>query len=77
MKKLNWEKANRAEKPKEKRRLSNRTKVLAAYENGAKREQDQIIQKLNHAIEVLIPHAHPDFIGGLEEAIRLVRKEEK
>jgi acyl-CoA reductase-like NAD-dependent aldehyde dehydrogenase len=44
MTKLNWEKANKAEKPKEKRRISNRTKVLAAYANGTERERERIIK---------------------------------
>jgi hypothetical protein len=44
MTKLNWEKANKAEKPKEKRRISNRTKVLAAYANGTQRERERIIK---------------------------------
>jgi hypothetical protein len=40
---LDWEKRNRVEMPKQKRRQSNRSKVLAAYENGARRERDRIV----------------------------------
>ena len=43
MSRLDWEKRNRAEMPKQKRRHSNRSKILAAYENGAHRERDRII----------------------------------
>ena len=46
MTKFDWEKANRLEIPKEKRRVSNRTKVLKAYENGAKNERQRIIRML-------------------------------
>ena len=43
MSRLDWEKRNRVEMPKQKRRQSNRSKVLAAYENGARRERDRIV----------------------------------
>jgi hypothetical protein len=46
MSKLDWEKQNKAELPKLKRRESQRTKVLKAYENGAKRERQRIIKLL-------------------------------
>jgi hypothetical protein len=44
MSRLNWEKQNKAELPKLKRRESQRTKVLKAYENGVKRERERIIK---------------------------------
>jgi hypothetical protein len=43
MSRLDWEKRNRAEMPKQKRRQNSRSKVLAAYENGARRERDRIV----------------------------------
>ena len=46
MSKLDWEKQNKAELPKLKRRESQRTKVLKAYENGAKLERQRIIKLL-------------------------------
>ena len=46
MTKLNWEKKNKEAKPKAKRNQSNRTKVLKAYENGAKNERQRIIKKI-------------------------------
>jgi hypothetical protein len=48
---LNWEKRNKDEKPKEKKALSNRTKVLKAYENGAKRERARIVQLLENGTQ--------------------------
>lgn len=50
MTKLNWEKANKAEKPREKRRISNRTKVLAAYANGTQRERERIIKLIQDVV---------------------------
>jgi hypothetical protein len=44
--KLDWEKRKKVEQPKEKRRLSNCSKVLKAYENGTKRERERIIKLL-------------------------------
>ena len=49
MSKLNWEKQNKAELPKLKRRESQRTKVLKAYENGAKLERERIIKLLDES----------------------------
>jgi hypothetical protein len=49
--KLNWEKQNKAELPKLKRRESQRTKVLKAYENGAKRERERIIKLLEEVLQ--------------------------
>jgi hypothetical protein len=51
MSRFDWEKQNRAEQPKEKRRLSNRAKVLKAYENGAKRERARIVQLLENGTQ--------------------------
>ena len=48
MSKLNWEKQNKAELPKLKRRESQITKVLRAYENGAKLERERIIKLLKN-----------------------------
>jgi hypothetical protein len=53
MSKLNWEKRRKAEQPKEKRRPSNRSKVLSAYANGSKNERERIIKLLK-------PHAEHD-----------------
>jgi len=47
MSKLDWEKQNKAERPKQKRRESQRTKILKAYENGTKRERERITKLLN------------------------------
>jgi hypothetical protein len=46
MTRLNWEKQNRSEIAKEKRRESQRTKILKAYQNGAKRERERVIKLL-------------------------------
>jgi hypothetical protein len=51
MTRLNWEKQNRAELPKLKRRESQRTKILKAYENGAKREREHIVRLLTAEME--------------------------
>ena len=48
MTRLNWEKQNRSEMAKEKRRESQRTKILKAYQNGAKRERDHILRILEN-----------------------------
>jgi hypothetical protein len=53
MSKFDWEKRRKAEQPKEKRRVSNRSKVLAAYANGSKNERERIIKLLK-------PHAEHD-----------------
>jgi hypothetical protein len=52
MTRLNWEKQNRAELPKLKRRESQRTKILKAYENGAKREREHIVRLLEQEIDL-------------------------
>jgi hypothetical protein len=51
MSKLDWEKRNSSERPKTKRRTSNRTKVISAYENGTKRERERIVRALEIALE--------------------------
>jgi hypothetical protein len=56
--KLNWEKQNKAEQPKEKRKVSNRTKVLKAYQNGASRERERIIKLVE---ETLLIHTDQKF----------------
>jgi hypothetical protein len=48
MTKLNWEKRNRIELPKQKRRESQRTKILKAYANGSKNERERIIKLIEN-----------------------------
>jgi hypothetical protein len=47
MSKLDWEKQKKAEQPKEKRWLGNRSKVLLAYANGTKNEQARILKLID------------------------------
>ena len=44
MAKLNWEKQNKVEQPKAKRKRLDREKVTKAYSNGAKNERQRIMQ---------------------------------
>ena len=46
MTKLNWEKANRTRKPKQRRKVTDRSKVIKAYENGSKNERARILNIL-------------------------------
>lgn len=62
MSKLDWEKQNRLELLTEKRRVSNRTKVLKAYENGAKNERERIMKLLDSPLHhnIQSPDIHKD-----------------
>ena len=51
MSKFDWEKQNKAELPKLKKRESQRTKILKAYENGSTRERERIIKVLENYID--------------------------
>lgn len=88
MSRLDWEKRNKVEQPKEKRRLSNRSKVLKAYENGTKRERERIIKLLgDYAQKELERLRNPKtkvmtefnlaYYEGLVEAMFVVKGERK
>jgi hypothetical protein len=73
MTRLNWEKQNRSEIAKEKRRESQRTKILKAYQNGAKRERERIIKSLESELAL-----YPDDLKtGFSFAIRTIKGEQK
>jgi len=77
MSKLNWEKQNKAELPKLKRRESQRTKVLKAYENGAKRERERIINLLEKSA-LNAYHSDPVTMNdGILACIALIKGEQK
>lgn len=64
MSRLNWEKQNKVERPKQKRRLTNRSKVLTAYENGTKRERERIVRLIETLDLQYVPDGVEDFIAG-------------
>lgn len=77
MTKLNWEKKNKEAKPKAKRNQSNRTKVLKAYQNGAKNERQRIIKKIEDWIP-MFKAAEPNSAVArepLEEMLNLIKEE--
>ena len=78
MSKLNWEKQNKAELPKLKRRESQRTKVLKAYENGAKRERERIIKLLENYIDTQpINNEEAHAIRAFNHIIEFIKGEQK
>jgi len=76
MTKLNWEQKNKEAKPKAKRNQSNRTKVLKAYENGAKNERQRII-KLLQQHQKDSPNLHFEYWSALSDAVSLIKGENK
>ena len=74
MTKLNWEKKNKEAQPKAKRNQSNRTKVLKAYENGAKNERERII-KLIRQHQRENPNLHFQYWSALSDAVSLIKGE--
>lgn len=64
MSRFDWEKQNKVEQPKQKRPLSNRSKVLTAYENGTKRERERIVRLIETLDLQYVPDGVQDFIAG-------------
>ena len=54
MSKLNWEKQNKAELPKEQKKRNYQNKIFAAYENGTTRECDRIVKAIEGLWEEML-----------------------
>ena len=54
MSRLNWEKQNRAELPKEIKKRNYQNKIFAAYQNGTTRERERIAQVIEGLWEEML-----------------------
>lgn len=64
MSKLNWEKQNKAEQPKEIKKRNFQNKVFAAYQNGTTRERDRIIKVIEGLWEEMLDVAEDNKTPG-------------
>ncbi len=78
MSKLNWEKQNKLEQPKERRRRLDREKVTKAYANGAKNERERIIKLLESTLGIGLDLETTDFRDTvIKNAVKLIKGEQK
>jgi len=64
MTRLNWEKQNKLEQQKERRRRLDREKVTKAYANGAKNERERIIQLVKGELPLVLQERFIELIKG-------------